>query len=347
MRAIPRRAIAPLAIALTLLVAAADWATGVEITFTLMYVIPIGGASWLADRRLGIACALIAGACSAAIEYDATGERLLPTVWNGAGALGIFVLTAWIVDALRRHVEREREERRLAVEQLRHGERLQVIGTMAAGVAHELGTPLGVITGSAEFLESDELEPVRVRELGAMIGGQAKRMTTIIHHLLEFGRRGGARRAETDLNEVVRATVEMMGATARKHGVVLRASLAESPLVARVNASEIEQVLSNLVLNAVQASPQGGEVAVRAAADGDRAAIAIEDRGVGIEHRPRRDVAFEDLVPRVGPRRLEDVAPAALGEPAEHHRMLARSIGRSTVNTVPRPTALSTSIAPP
>src|SRR5262249_58445174 len=108
MRAIQRRAIAPLAIALTLLVAAGDWATGVEITFTLMYVVPIAGASWLADRRLGIACAVIAGACSAAIEYLGSGHQWLPTLWNGAGALGIFVLAAGMVGGRRRPGERER-----------------------------------------------------------------------------------------------------------------------------------------------------------------------------------------------------------------------------------------------
>jgi signal transduction histidine kinase len=281
MRTIPRRAVAPVALALTVLVAIGDWVTGVEITFTLLYLFPIAGATWLGGRRLGLACAAIAWACSTTIVYEIGPHRWLPLVWNAIGELAIFTSTAAMADALRRHVEREREERRLAVEQLRHGERLQVIGTMAAGVAHELGTPLGVIAGSAEFLETDQLEPARVRELGRMIGDQARRMTTIIRHLLEFGRRGGARRAEVDLDEIVGATVEMMGATARKHGVELRVTPSGS-LVARVNASEIEQVLTNLVLNAVQASPAGGVVVVRASVRGDRAAIAIEDRGGGI-----------------------------------------------------------------
>jgi signal transduction histidine kinase len=174
--------------------------------------------------------------------------------------------------------------------QLRHAERLGVIGTMAAGVAHELGTPLAVISGSAEFLEDAELSSDRLREIGVKIRSQTERMSAIIQHLLEFGRRGGGNREPADLNAVARAAVELMAATARKQQVVIRTELTGATLGARVNVSEIEQVLSNLLLNAVQASRAGEIVVTTRREERDDAGgrphalgvITVEDHGRGI-----------------------------------------------------------------
>jgi signal transduction histidine kinase len=291
MPAISRGAVPVLATALLALVAVGDYVTGVEITFTLLYLFPIAGAAWLHGRALGFTLAIAAAVCAIGVFLlTSTSRSVLPLAWNAGGELAIFLIVVWLVDSLRRHVERERDERRLAVEQLRHAERLGVIGTMAAGVAHELGTPLAVIAGSAEFLEDAQLSGERLREVGGKIRSQTQRMSAIIQHLLEFGRRGGGNRGAADLNAIARAAVELMSATARKQGVVIQLEPSPVPLGARVNASEIEQVLSNLLLNAVQAS-RGGTVAVctgreeRADTGGGAqvlGAISVEDHGHGI-----------------------------------------------------------------
>jgi signal transduction histidine kinase len=291
MAAIPRRAVPALAITLLVVVAVGDYLTGVDITFTLLYLFPIAGAAWLHGRALGVALAIAAAVCAIAVLLlDMPDRALLPLAWNAGGQLAIFLIVAWLVGALRRHVERERDERRIAVEQLRHAERLNVIGTMAAGVAHELGTPLTVIAGGAELVEDGDLSGDRLREVGAKIRSQTQRMSVIIQHLLDFGRRGGGNRVAADLNAVARGAVELMATTARKQRVTIRTELGAAPLGAHVNVPEIEQVLSNLLLNAVQAS-RGGDVVVstrreeRADAGGRPhalGAIAVEDQGHGI-----------------------------------------------------------------
>ena len=78
--------------------------------------------------------------------------HLAPLVWNWLHSLITMLLVVWILTVLRAYVDRERSTRELAIEQLRHAERLNIIGSFAAGVAHELGTPLNVISGSAEML---------------------------------------------------------------------------------------------------------------------------------------------------------------------------------------------------
>jgi signal transduction histidine kinase len=275
--------VGPLVLALTLLLGLGDYVTSVELTFTMLYLFPIAIAAWWHGRRLAVATSLLAGACTLLVLREPTPLPWLSVVWNTAGSVVIFVFVAWLVDTLRRYVDREQAERRLAVEQLRHAERLNVIGTMAAGVAHELGTPLGVIAGSAELIDVGELDRARLHELSRRILRQTERMSAIIQHLLDFGRRGGGRRTLAELGAVVRAAAELTATLARQRGVRVQLEVAPAPTPVLVNPSEIEQVVSNLVVNAIQASPEGSVVIARAGRDGDAAVIAIEDRGHGIE----------------------------------------------------------------
>src|SRR5439155_22146637 len=130
--------------------------------------------------------------------------HLLTVIWNEGGAFVIYLVVTGLVAKLRSFVEAERRDRRVAVEQLRHAERLNVIGTLAAGVAHEIGTPLNVISGSAELLVHAR-SPDEVEELSKVIREQSTRIGDIVRHLLDFGRRGGAGRVMVDLNDAARA----------------------------------------------------------------------------------------------------------------------------------------------
>jgi len=182
-----------------------------------------------------------------------------------------------------------------ALEQLRHADRLTTVGKLAAGLAHELGTPLNVISGRAQMIATGESEgPDDLVHSARVIRDQAERMTRIVRQLLDFARLRAGQREPAELGRLARDAVGFLAPFAGKHGVRLTCVSGEHPIEARVDADQIQQALTNLIVNAVQASSRGSEVAVRvlardcdAGADPRRSAgrfavIEVEDTGAGI-----------------------------------------------------------------
>ncbi len=170
-----------------------------------------------------------------------------------------------------------------ALEQLRHAERLATVGKLASGVAHELGTPLNVVSANARLIEKGELESTEaVASSARTIHRQTQRIAHIIRQLLGFARPHGPIRVECDLAELTRETVSMLASLSAEQNVQVRVSSPES-VRAPVDATQIQQVLTNLIINAVQAMPGGGKVHVTIAEeDEDHVTVSVRDAGKGI-----------------------------------------------------------------
>jgi two-component system NtrC family sensor kinase len=193
------------------------------------------------------------------------------------------------------------EARIAALEQLRHADRLVTVGQLASGVAHELGTPLNVMSGRAKMIARGMVTGEGVADSARIIAEQAARITAIVRQLLDFSRRGGPSLGPADLRPIVSRTVELLATLARKRGVTLAIEGSEAALAAQVDPAQIQQVLTNLVVNGLQAMGDGGRLTVRLArrratpppdvdgAPGEYAVITVEDEGAGIvpEHLPR------------------------------------------------------------
>jgi len=151
------------------------------------------------------------------------------------------------------------------LEQLRHADRLSTVGKLASGIAHELGTPLNVVSGRARMVAGGELTPAETRECADIIVTQAQRMTRIIRQLLDFARRRSAHKSPEDLGNVARQTVSLLLPIAEKRGVSLVLDGDEgAALTAEVDVGQLQQALTNLIVNGVQAMPRGGTLTVRA-----------------------------------------------------------------------------------
>lgn len=178
-----------------------------------------------------------------------------------------------------------------AIEQLRHADRLITVGRLAAGIAHELGTPLNVIAGRVKMLRRGNVEPEASSEYLAAVAEQAERMTTIIRQLLDFAGRREPRPAATDLHVIARAIARLVEPIARKHNVsvVVRA---EGDAMALGDPVQLEQVLSNVVVNGIHACKSGGRVEIacgtepasaEAQAGAQRAYLRVTDDGHGMD----------------------------------------------------------------
>ncbi len=292
-RRITRGNALPLAYTLTFACGAGDYFTGADVAFTLVYLVPIALATWYRARVHGTVVAVLCAFFATGIDVDdaraqhhSLGQQHI--VWNDGGSLVLFVLFVLILDALRVYVQREEQDKRLAIDQLRHAERLNVVGKLAAGVAHELGTPLNLVLGNAELIaeEADAPEPVRAR--ARTIVDQVGRMTRIIRQLLTFARKRGTATESADLAACVREGTALLVPMARKQELELVTEIADGPVMVRGSGVELAQVLNNLVINAIQATPSGGEVRVACAVrPGDArhpptAAMTVSDTGTGI-----------------------------------------------------------------
>lgn len=202
----------------------------------------------------------------------------------------------------RTRVRAETEARIAALEQLRHADRLKTVGRLASGIAHELGTPLNVVSGRATMIIGGRLRPEEIVENATIIKAQSGRMTKIIRQLLDFARCRAPDRSVVDLHCVTRQTLELLAALAQKHKVTAQLTNPQEPALAHVDVGQIQQVLTNIIVNAVQAMPQGGTVDITCHhqrvrspenPDGDERdylRVDVRDQGVGIPEEHLRHV---------------------------------------------------------
>jgi signal transduction histidine kinase len=181
-------------------------------------------------------------------------------------------------------LQSELEERKRLESTLTQSEKLSAVGQLAAGVAHEINNPLGVILGFAQAARrrlkpGDELElPVR------SIEREAERCARLVKNLLTFSRQSQPHIEELDLNETTLATLSLVETRAKVHAVEVRHELAAARRV-RGDRVQLQQVVLNLCNNAVDAiRAEGGRVVVRTRDDGAAGAVVleVEDNGTGI-----------------------------------------------------------------
>jgi signal transduction histidine kinase len=192
------------------------------------------------------------------------------------------------LDGFYRELERKVAE---TSRELVRSERLASVGYLAAGVAHEINNPLGIISGYAEMsLEQLKKSPAGIDETGELgrslqvICDEAFRCKDIITKLLTLARSGEERRSPVDLAEVVRQVIATMGGLRdfRERKIELRV-LERNNLMVHANEVEMKQVVLNLLINALEASPaEDGEVRVELEADGSVVRLTVVDNGKGL-----------------------------------------------------------------
>jgi two-component system NtrC family sensor kinase len=250
-----------------------EWETAFNALIEGLAVIGPDGAILRANRALAALAALpeteligrnfgelLPGASDAVaglIEAAYRGERTAPLVVRIEDTQRVLRLTAGPLAAAEPGsvvilVEDVTEQRMLEA-QIIQNDKMASIGQLVSGVAHELNNPLTSIAGLAELLLERPPHPDIPREHLRVIYDQAERAGRIVRNLLTFARKGVAEKTAVDLNDVVTRTSLLIVYELQLHGIELDSELSPEPVVVLGDRYELQQVLLNLVTNAVQA----------------------------------------------------------------------------------------------
>ena len=172
----------------------------------------------------------------------------------------------------------------LAQASLRRSERLAALGQLTAGLAHELRNPLGIIKASAEMLNQKSVlaQPHVTTEMASYIESEVDRMNVLITSFLNFARPLQIHPVRADLNAVVIELTRLQSPLASSKNVKLKTCIPPNAANFCFDPSLLSIALSNLVQNAIQASPQGADVSIIAKTAGNQIEICVEDQGEGI-----------------------------------------------------------------
>ncbi len=187
----------------------------------------------------------------------------------------------------RAQVETESEGRMRLERGLQGADKMIAIGQLSAGLAHEIGSPLQVLTGRASTL-SEHADP-EVRRQGTILVAQGERIARIVEQLLSFGRRKAAHITSCDLAEPVRRVIELLAGEVRRRGIALQVEIDDGPQRIEADTDQLQQVALNLLTNAMAATSAGGTITVRVTAAHGDVRLIVKDTGTGIpaEIQPR------------------------------------------------------------
>jgi signal transduction histidine kinase len=174
------------------------------------------------------------------------------------------------------------EDAKRLQDQLRHADRLATIGQLAAGVAHEVNEPLSNILGFAQLAQRHQgLPEPAARDLEKVVAS-ALHAREIVRKLMLFARQTPPQKTPISLNAVVEDGLSFLESRCARNGVVLVRKLSGSLPTIDADPSQLNQVLVNLVVNAIQAMPEGGVLTVATGASAGWAWLVVEDTGAGM-----------------------------------------------------------------
>ena len=179
-------------------------------------------------------------------------------------------------------IARDMTDTKKLEQQIRNSEKLASVGKLAAGVAHEINNPLGGILNCLYNLGKGTVSPARREEYLASMEDGLRRVQRIVRQLLDFSQQHQPEYSLTDINQVIERVLVLTTHLLAPNRIVLETVLGASLPKLMIDQHMIEQVLMNLVLNAVQAMKDGGVLGIRTTVEEGLCQVMIRDSGSGI-----------------------------------------------------------------
>lgn len=277
------------------------------ITASLLGMVPVDGRAWTAPQDYNSVHALFRQLRIGPYDYLAhsTIAGFIKAHWHWFLAIG-FGFMWWVIHVVRveslvrrrtAELTREIQERAKAEEAARlHRQerdqfsRLGILGEMASNIAHELNQPLAAISNYAEgmtrLIDAERFDAAMLRDGARGIAGQADRAGVIIRRIRSFVRRREIRRDNLDINDVVRDAISLFEGSARRDGIQFHVRLEDGLPQVKADRIEMEQVMLNLLQNAIDAmndaqSPMRGVIISTTRVD-NTIEVMVRDHGSGL-----------------------------------------------------------------
>ena len=179
---------------------------------------------------------------------------------------------------------RDQREIQSLRKEIARNQRLVTVGRLAAGIAHEIRNPLSSIKGFATYFKQQYEDRAEDREIADIMIQEVERLNTVVGQLLEFARPVSVQKKKTSVNALVADSLKLVERKAAQDGISLKAVPAADDPKIDLDANRVNQVLLNLLKNAMEAMPEGGTltVTVQRSDDGNGVAVAVSDSGCGI-----------------------------------------------------------------
>lgn len=167
-------------------------------------------------------------------------------------------------------------------EQLIRTEKLAAMGTLSAGVAHEVNNPLASISSLIQIMQSKQNLDERTQENLKLISAQIQRITQVTRDMMDFARARPAAKSLININEIIETSLRLASFDKSFQKLTLEKNLSDENLITLADSDRLQQVFLNLFLNARDAMPDGGRLSIKTLRNGEELQIKIADSGTGI-----------------------------------------------------------------
>ena len=194
----------------------------------------------------------------------------------------LFFVLRLVVKRGEQIIEKRAQERLLLKEKLGNAQRLASLGEMVAGISHEIRNPLGIITSTAELLKHKLARNDAEVELADVVVQEANRLNRIVTDFLDFARPQAPNMVPCKVDQVIEKNLVALSAEINKNGCRIHKRFANDPPEIQADPGLLYQAFLNILMNAMQAMPEGGDIYIELSARKHTVAIAFADEGTGI-----------------------------------------------------------------